>query len=42
MQATAKLHNVVKRIDKADGRIATVETTATLMEAKIQVLEKQV
>lgn len=39
---SAELQRVVKRVDEAEGRIATVETSTTSMDTKINALEKQV
>lgn len=39
---SAELQRVVKRVDEAEGRIATVETSTTSMDTKIKALEKQV
>lgn len=38
----AELQRVVKCVDEAEGRIATVETSTTSMDTKINALEKQV
>lgn len=36
---SAELQRVVKRVDEAEGRIATVETSTTSMDTKIKALE---
>ncbi|KAM9404076.1 LOW QUALITY PROTEIN: purine nucleoside phosphorylase 4b [Salvelinus alpinus] len=39
---SAELQRVVKRVDEAEGRIATVEASTTSMDTKMKALEKQV
>lgn len=39
---SVELQKVVKRVDEAEGRIATVETLTTSMDTRIKTLEKQV